>query len=430
MSDVEEVEGEDTPDVVLGSWRDTEPVWLPEHLEPTVKGVSQTFMGRFNVCRRSAYLYVIHKGGATSHAMERGSGVHLAIERARLLAIENGEGYLPPELAKVVVDEVLADASLAIPLEEHDFMREQLYRWAGETRIDADRVVAIERLFVLDLGYGITLRAKIDYAERTPDGGWFHVEDYKSSKAAETQEEVTRTRPDGTRMLKAFQLVVYAVMVAYGLPVDVVMAPDGSRQEVPGPMPIGTGARGVSAEFVYPAIPVGEEKLMLRRGGDLSQLELAQYLTSLQAMAKVLSEVVQTGDWRPIPGTHCQTCAARPECPLPEHLKSFEGQPINTLEDAIRAATTWYMNDARNKALKAEIKSWAKGQGGISIQYGRDRELAWVPVAKNTTDREGLVAAAVQAAEFGLPFEPSDYVKPSNYTEFKDRKREVMDGGQ
>lgn len=440
-SEVLEDEGADEQDVVLGSWRDVPPVWLPEHLEPSEKGVSQTFMQRFNLCRRSAYLYAIHKGGAASHAMERGSAGHAAIERARALAIENGESYVPPELAKIVLDEVLGDASFAVPIEEHDGLREQVFRWAGETVINPEQIVAVERLFVLDLGHGVTLRSKIDYAEVTQDGGWFHVEDYKTSRAAPTAEEVTRNRGDGTRMLKDFQLVAYAVSLAYGLPVDVETCPDcwGSgldagktercptckgrgRWEVPGPMPIAAGARGVSADLVFPGIPVGDERVMLRRGGDLSRLELEQYLSSLQAMAKVLSEVVQTGDFRPVPGSHCSTCAARHECPLPEHVKGYAG-PINTMDDAVRVATEWYFTSAHAAALKKELKAWAQGQGGVSIQYGRDRELAWVPASKVSTDREGLVAAAQDAAMFGLDFEPSDFLRRSQYTEFKDRKR-------
>lgn len=436
MSDyVDEAVEQDDADPVLGSWRDTEPVWLPEHLEPAEKGVSQTFMAHFDRCRRSAFLYALHAGGASSAALERGSAGHEAIARSRLLAIENGESYVPPELAKVVVDEVLADASFAVPLSEHDFIRELVYRWAGETAIDGDRVVAVERLFSLDLGHGVTLRSKVDYAEVSADGGWYHVEDYKTSRAAATSEEVTRNRGDGSRMLKDFQLVAYAVSLAFGVPVDYVVcaACAGAgcgecrrgRREVPGPMPIATGARGVSAELVYPAIPVGDERVMLRRGGDLSQIELAQYLSSLQAMAKVLSEVVQTGDWRPVPGSHCRTvCPARHECPLPDALKGAR-TPINTHEDAVRAASEWWLLDAENKALLAEIKNWSKGQGGVSIQYGRDRELVWVPESKNTTDRDGLVQAALEAANFGVDFEPADFVRRSTYTRFKDRKREV-----
>jgi hypothetical protein len=99
----------------------------------------------------SAFLYALNKGDASTPEMQRGSGLHAVIERSTRAAIDQGEPFIPPEVVKAIVNEVLADPEFAIPVEEHDYLRESAYRWAGEWSVDPAAVVAAETMFVLDL---------------------------------------------------------------------------------------------------------------------------------------------------------------------------------------------------------------------------------------------------------------------------------------
>jgi hypothetical protein len=140
-----------------------QPVHLPEDRHLHGKA-SQTLLRHYNACPRSAYLYALHKGDASTPEMQRGSGLHAVIERGTSLAIEQGEPFIPPEIVKAIVNEVLADPEFAIPVEEHDYLREAAYRWAAEWAVDPVSVVAVETLFVLQLG-GYEVRCRIDFAE-------------------------------------------------------------------------------------------------------------------------------------------------------------------------------------------------------------------------------------------------------------------------
>src|SRR2546422_9735318 len=83
-----------------------EPVFLPDG-KGLEKRASQTFLRHFNACPRSGYFAALTKGEGQTAAMVRGSALHAVCERGTLAMIEHGEPKLPPEVAKVIVDEVL-----------------------------------------------------------------------------------------------------------------------------------------------------------------------------------------------------------------------------------------------------------------------------------------------------------------------------------
>jgi hypothetical protein len=298
-----------------------QPVHLPEDRHLHGKA-SQTLLRHYNACPRSAYLYALHKGDASTPEMQRGSGLHAVIERATSLAIEQGEPFVPPEIVKAIVNEVLADPEFAIPVEEHDYLRESAYRWAAEWAIDPVSVVAVETLFVLQLG-GYEVRCRIDFAELRERGAVVYVADYKSSRAAPAFEDVSRKRPDGSLMAKNFQLVLYALVLTFGVPVRVEECPecegkgwdelpdplDGSapwewepcgfcdatgRREVPEPFPVAGRAQRFDLEFVFPGIEDRDGK-MLRRPVTLTRLELEEYRASLEGL---LVRVVKSTPFR------------------------------------------------------------------------------------------------------------------------------------
>ena len=179
--------------------------------------ISQTALKHYALCPRSAYLYAKYRDvDLRTREMVRGSALHAVHERMIHMAVEMGEPTVPPEVVKVLLDEVLAE--YPVPLEEHDYLREAVYRMASETAIDPNAVVACETLFVLHAG-GYDVRCRIDFAELLDDGAAVLVQDLKSSRHAPAFDELSRKRPDGTLAAKATQLVMYALVLAFGVPV-------------------------------------------------------------------------------------------------------------------------------------------------------------------------------------------------------------------
>ena len=406
--------------------------------------VSQTFLRHYNGCPRSAFLYAQFKGEASTPAMERGKGLHAICERATRAALEQDEPVIPPEVVKAIADEVLADPEFAIPVEEHDAIREMSYRWASETAFDPGAVVALESLFVLDLA-GFQVRCKIDYAQLLEDGAAVYVADYKSSKAAPTLEDVSRKRPDDTRAAKNFQLILYALVLAYGVPVRVEEEPCGLcgdtgfaedvgvpvvggctvcdgrrviRYEVPEPFPVASRAQRFDLEFVYPAIEDREGK-MLRRGCDLSRRELDEYRASFEGLLARVAHSEESGDWPAVVSDMaCNECPASTCCPIPSELRDHRGA-INTVEQCAEVAELQDRIAAESTAIRREIKAFCKAHG-IDLRYG-GKVWEFVPVERVKVDRDALIAAARRAAEYGDPFDPADYTKVSIGTDFKSR---------
>jgi hypothetical protein len=462
-----------------------QPVHLPEDRHLHGKA-SQTLLRHYNACPRSAYLYALHKGDASTPEMQRGSGLHAGIERGTSLAIEQGEPFVPPEIVKAIVNEVLADPEFAIPVEEHDYLRESAYRWAAEWAVDPVSVVAVETLFVLQLGGGRTrcgcsgaipapdgpmcpdycqgretvggyeVRCRIDFAELRERGAVVYVADYKSSRAAPAFEDVSRKRSDGSLMAKNFQLVLYALVLAFGVPVRVEECPncvDGGvptqvccggylesgeccnwpkteerpcetcggagRVEIPEPFPVAGRAQRFDLEFVFPGIEDRDGK-MLRRPVTLTRLELEEYRASLEGLLARLAHSEESGDWPAVAGSHCVECPAQSECPIPAELRDHAGT-INSVEQAREAAEVLDRRDAINAAVRKEIKAFAKAHE-TPIRYGADKVLEFgYTESVRIADKDAMWADMDRAVRFGEPFDRARYVKVVKSTPFRQR---------
>jgi hypothetical protein len=405
-----------------------QPVHLPEDRHLHGKA-SQTLLRHYNACPRSAYLYALHKGDASTPEMQRGSGLHAVTERGTSLAIEQGEPFVPPEIVKAIVNEVLADPEFAIPVEEHDYLRESAYRWAAEWAVDPVSVVAVETLFVLQLG-GYEVRCRIDFAELRERGAVVYVADYKSSRAAPSFEDVSRKRPDGSLMAKNFQLVLYALVLAFGVPVRVEMRwqddglPNGGlvgrRVEVPEPFPVAGRAQRFDLEFVFPGIEDRDGK-MLRRPVTLTRLELEEYRASLEGLLARLAHSEESGDWPAIQSdAACSECPASSLCPIPTELRDHRGT-INSLEQAREAAEVLDRRDAINAAVRKEIKAFAKAHE-TPIRYGADKVLEFgYTESERIADKDAMWADMDRAVRFGEPFDRARYVKVVKSTPFRQR---------
>lgn len=433
---------------------------------------SQTFIRHFNSCPRSAFLYQETKGNVQTVEMLRGTVVHEIKERCTALMVSRDEPMIPWELAKVIVDEVLAEYPL--PIEEHDYVRESAYRWACEFTIDPEQVVAIETLIVLEIG-GWQIRCKIDFAELRLEGRQIYVGDYKSGKGAPNYDEIARKRKrphDGISPFAArnIQLILYVLALVYGKPVRVepcercggkgelvraksatswveyrvddlgplavmdsvekrpIPCPDcrHGRIETIEPFALAPRAQEAIAEFVYPGIE-DDEGRMLRRTVGLTGLEIVEYRESLEAIVANLERAEKEGDWPAIVSDiACDQCPCSARCPIPAELRDHRGE-INTLEQLVEAAERYYRDNQALKARRREIKGSAKklGDGPRSrVRFGEDRvwEVGDVKTSVEIPDKEGMFAAIERAVEFGEPFDPSDWTKDSKTTPFGERR--------
>jgi hypothetical protein len=411
---------------------------------------SQTMLRHYDRCPRSGYLYALYKGEAQTLEMVRGSALHAVLERATRAALEQGEGYIPGDVVKVIVDEVLAEYH--VPFEEHDYVRECAYRWAGEFVCKPGEVIAVETLIVLQLD-GWDVRMKVDYAELLERGGACHVVDYKSSRSMPSQEDVARKRPSplnaseaGALLAKNFQLVLYALGLAFGTPVRIEMCDscDGTGRfyhpeieepgdpacamcdgrgtiETPEPFPLAGQAQRFDLEFVFPGIENRTEGTMARRSMSLTRVELSEYMESLRGLLTRLARSEETGDWpAQVSDDACTECPARTLCPIPVELRDHRGT-INTEEEAREAEEKLDRVRAESNAISREIKSFCKAHN-IDLRFGKDKVREWTATeTEKIVDREGMFLAVQRAAEFGEPFERGKYVKTVRGTGFSVR---------
>jgi hypothetical protein len=412
------------------------PVHLPEDRGLNDRA-SQTFLKHYDLCPRAGYLYQTHKGGFTNVAMMRGTALHEILERATKTALFQREPLIPPDVVKAICAEVLSDPRFPVPMEEHDFLRESVYRWAYDADFSADAVVAVEHLFVLPVA-GFEVRCKIDYAEVRH--GSLKVVDYKSGRGAPSQESVSRKRADGSYAVRAFQLVLYLLAVRYGqrMIVEDCIPCNGSgvlidrwdeesvcdfcegqkRFEKVAANWSRPDAKEWEAELVFPGIETRDGE-MLRRGGTLTATELDEYLTSLEGLLERVKASEESGDWPAVVSDEaCGMCPAPGECPIPRELRSH-AEGVESLEQAAEAAEVLDRSEARNRAIRKDIKAFCQNHG-ISLRYG-NKVFEFVPSSSVRVDREGLEEAWKDHQLHGSPFDPLLFQKTSNGTNFRSR---------
>lgn len=402
---------------------------------------SMTMLKHYALCQRSGFLYQLYRGEASTPEMARGTAGHLAVQRSIAAAIEQGEPTIPGDVVKVIANEALTEVH--VPIEEHDRVREGVWRWSTETAIDPSAVIALETLFELDVD-GLKVRCRIDLAQLLEGGAAVSVKDWKFSVGGvPTFEEIARKRPDGTLAAKQMQLVLYALALAYGVPVREEWCPvcDGNgmtgsvgaerpddiavctnchrgRIETPEPFPLAARAQRFDLELAFPLIEDREGK-MVRRPVSLTRLELAEYHESLRALVAQLRSSEDTGDWpAKVSDEACSICPSRPSCPIPVELRDHRGE-INTMEQAAEAAAKLHREKAEHRARQAELRNFAKAHGPIPFD-GMVFELVYSE-SEEIKDREGMFAAMERAVQYGEPFDRASFVRVKGRNDSKIR---------
>jgi PD-(D/E)XK nuclease superfamily len=426
-----------------------EPVFLPEGRELN-RRVSQGFLRHFNVCPRSAYLGQTYKRiDVRTVPMERGRAFHTLAERTIKLMVDRNEPTVPPDVVKPILDEVLADPEHAVPIDEHDQLREAVWRWSTEIAIDPPAVVACETLFTMDV-LGWQVRCRVDFAELLEDRTRLVIKDWKTGRGAPGQEEIARKRPDGTLAARQFQLLLYALVLVYGVPVreETCRACEGTgevgdashdpqrdtrdlcpfcegdgRIETPEPLPLASRAQLVEMEFVYPGIENREGK-MLRRAVTLTRLELEEYRGSLEALVRRVGEAERSGDWPAVVSdAACGECPAPSECPIPVELRDGRGS-VSSPEEAVEAMAWADRMGALVSAARRDARAFTKAQGGVVRAAGKVLELVYSE-SEAITDRDAMFSAVDRAVTYGEPFDRGEFVKAKGRTEFKARELTV-----
>lgn len=376
-----------------------EPVFLPE--DKRLNGrTRQTFLRHFAACPRSAFLSQLYNGEAQTKEMMRGSALHRIQERAVKLMVEMGEPTVPPDVVKVLVDEVLAE--LYVPWEEHDYLRECAWRWSAEFAIDPPSVVACETLFAMRAG-GYEVRCRVDFAEILDGGSRLKIVDTKSSRAAPPYDEIARKMADGRLVPKQIQLVLYALVLVHGVPIDEDGKPLAS-------FPAAPRAQQFELEFLYPGIEDREGK-MVRRPMVLDHLELAEYRSSLEGLVERVAAAESSGDWPAVVSdAACSECPAPGECPIPREVRDWRGR-INTPEQAADAARVLDRQKAELRAAQTELRNFAK-VAGESIRFdGKVMEFRYSE--HESFDHKGFLASPGAQVE--------DFVKVKGRTDFAAR---------
>lgn len=269
------------------------------------------------------------------------------------------------------------------------------------------------------------VRARIDFAEVLEHGAVCAVRDYKSSYAAPPYDEVARKRRDGSLAAKSFQLVLYALCLAYGVPVreeecfECRESPGwraacnscggSGRVEIREPFPVASRAQRFDLEFVYPALENQDGK-MVRRPVTLTRLELEQYRASLEGIVARLAHADATGDWPAVVSDEaCHQCPSAPECPIPAELRDHRGE-INTPGQCADALEVRARVAAEQRAIGKEIRAFVKANG--PVRFGREMvaEIGFTQ-SERIKDKDGFMQAVDRAVRFGDPFDRGQFVK-------------------
>lgn len=408
----------------MTDWRDLPPI---EPIEQP-KRIRQTVARHAAHCPRSAYLYLKHHGGAGGHQLDRGTAFHRFAERATNEIIRQGDRQIPGEVAKAIVDEILAEPDLVLTPHAADRVRLQAYHWAEATVLDPEKIVAVEERFTWEVG-GLTISGTIDRAEMIPDpeyGAILNVLDYKTTFNLPEQEDYGTRRRDGTVRYTGFQGVLYCLLTLFG------------KNEA-GIGGLGDGVNLWVPSQVFPAYlrDIDGELFLANRWGTITRPELADDQAYMEGLvAKILSYFqpvvyhppggedrlppeIEGQKWPAVPGSHCSECPSPLECPLPTELRRWAGT-INTPEQAAEAAEWHDRQNALVVATWKELRAFVKAHG--ELRFGTDLALEYAASERvEIRDKDGLFDAVERTAEFGEPFDRDKWVKRSDSYRLKKR---------
>lgn len=367
-----------------------------EHRVERPPALRQSLLDRLDRCPRSFYLSLKNEGGVQSHAMARGTAFHAMAETATALMIQNGETSMDPAMCRDLMEQIIRERTdLVLPVYEQDALRAMAWNWGKATKIGLGNVAVVEERAGLKVGDWI-VNGTIDLGYTAGDLGV--VVDYKTSMSMPRQQTFERQ----------FQGQFYGLLMAEGR----YLTDDGEWGARLSTEPI----KRVRVVQVYPRFYFEDTDQLAARVVEYDVGDLVDFRVSLVSLLQRADHGFDTGNWPAVPGTHCATCPAAQECPIPEQYRAIK--TIEDEDDAERMAQRWDQLVAEANRLKATLRAHAD-KTGKPIPIGSDVELGFFPVKSKPMKESGK-----QKLSEGQPLTTDDF---SDRTSTRFEKRVVKD---
>jgi hypothetical protein len=134
----------------------------------------------------------------------------------------------------------------------------------------------------------------------------------------------------------------------------------------------------------------------------------------MEALVTSVVRMFETGVFPAVPGTHCATCPARAECPIPADLRTGHIDP--DAESAEDLAVYHKFLDEAATDLRDLLKEHVLDHG--PVKCGADEVWDFEAKPRREVDKAGLEEATRQ----GRVVSVEDFTKTSYSFEFKRRK--------
>lgn len=298
----------------------------------------QTLLSRHDKCPYSAMLEMKYPD-RESHAMTRGTALHLVVEQVIDWLQREGETTYPGEMATELADAILLEhLDWTLSAEEEDVVRLCAYNWAESYAHDPETFIGTEIPMRIEIA-GWTVTGTIDLLEAANDT--FYIRDAKTSLAIKKPDEMRRV----------FQGQLYALLAMFGVRADTGL-------------PIGHGIDHAWFYEEYPRYRT-EEGGIVRREADWSRAEIFQFRRSLERNLLAFERSMQTGEWPARDGSWCSTCCAPDECPIPPQLR--DAPPIESGEEAVEAFEKKLALERESRKLQTAMRGWVEENGRIVV---------------------------------------------------------------
>lgn len=387
-----------------------DPVPYPTALERFPR-VRQSLAGAYQNCPLQAKFDIEHRTGWNSHPAGRGTLTHRAISKSIDLMIEHEEWSCEPDVALEVLDEVqrqhdvpmlatpesMGDSVVVVPLRELAEARVTVRTWAMYYRANPALLVGSERRFDTTLTYpdgagGVVERIVTGQVDvLLIDGTTAIVQDWKdtwgipSEKLGRAQiDEDGPPSGDNVSVEGYFQQRRYALLILRNLP----------RIE------------RVILEEIYPRYLSG--KVLDRKGEPINPVrravversQLPEIEREMSALVEQLDRSVESGVWKPSPGTHCRWCCRPSQCTIPAEVRD-DGM-IPTLEEARRLAGAQQVLRRRSSMITRALRTWSDANGSATVEIADPKTTkVYGPVVRQETTKPDA-AQVKEAFERGI----------------------------
>jgi len=367
------------------------------------KKISQSFLARMDVCPFSAKLYVDYREPRVqTHAMARGEAFHALAEWMVGECVRRGEEQVPPDVAREQIEQICDERmDLAIPHHERDALRAMAWNLALAFNVDLANPPKTE-IDVEAKVKGWLIRGRIDWLTFVGEHD-VYIQDWKTALAMRSQEDFERS----------FQVYLYALLLAEANPrlENFHLAETYPRFVSKRCTACGTYCDGHAGECKECSAAEFEPPQLARRRVTIGKRELHDFRRSLESLIDKLNGAIAEDRWPASPGSHCSTCPAQPDCPLPRPLRPLE---VISKAQAIKAAQNLDRMEAEAKRIKSALREWVSENG--ELRYG-DMEFAFTPVVTNSIDKDAMA----RALERGN-IDPRQFQKSSTSSRFGKKK--------